>query len=175
MTPAVDHPAAAHDAVAPVGGIRAAIVPTVVGGTEADRKTRREAPAEPAPAPTVSGRAAVAAPTAMTAEAAMAILRSDVRVAVPPHQQQPERSMAGDENSFHRNRRPGPAVPMRGAGGTARVPQRRPAPMGHPRGCAFEASVRGFWQRNTAPGINRCDPPHSITVRPPCIIRPEYG
>jgi len=42
-----------------------------------------------------------------------------------------------------------PAVPMRGAGGTARVPQRRPAPMGHPRGRAFEASVRGFWQRNT--------------------------
>ena len=174
MTPAVDHPAAAHDAVAPVGGIRAAIVPTVVGGTEADRKTRREAPAEPAPAPTVSGRAAVAAPTAMTAEAAMAILRSDVRVAVPPHQQQPERSMAGDET-----RSIGTGDPAGGADAgrrrAARVPHCRPAPMGHPRGCAFEASVRGFWQRNTAPGINRCDPPHSITVRPPCIIRPEYG
>ena len=41
MTPAVDHPAAAHDAIAPVGVIRAAIVPTVVGRTEPDREIWR--------------------------------------------------------------------------------------------------------------------------------------
>jgi len=61
MTPAVDHPAAAHDAVAPVG-VRAAVVPTVIGRTEADRETRGEAPAEPTRAPT-----AVAAPATMPA------------------------------------------------------------------------------------------------------------
>jgi len=33
----------------------------------------------------------------MTATAAMAILRSDVRIAAPPREQQSERSMAGDE------------------------------------------------------------------------------
>ena len=190
MTPAVDHPAAAHDAVAPIGVIRAAIVASVIGRTEADRETRREAPTEPPqpqspwprqppcqPPPchlasAVPGRAAVAAATAMTAAAAMAILRSDIRIAAPPHQQ-PERSMTGDETRSVGTGSPaGGVLPMRGA---APVPRCRSARAGHPWGTHFEGSVRCFWRRNTSPTINRCDPPHSITVRPRCIIRPENG
>ena len=47
--PGDDHPAAVHDAVAPIGVIRAAIVAAVIGRTKADREARRGAPAEPAP------------------------------------------------------------------------------------------------------------------------------
>ena len=183
MTPAVNHPAAAHDAVAPVGVIRAAIVPTVVGRTEADRETRREAPAEPAPAQppwpcqppcqlppchlasAVPGRAAVAAPTAMTAAAAMAILRSDVRIAVPPHQQQPDRSMAGVK-LVPSEPAPRPALSCRAGrcrGGTGpAVPSR---PDGASMGVCISRPARAvFGGAGSGRDINRCDPPHSITV-----------
>ena len=66
----------------------------------------------------VPGKAAVAAPTAMTATAAVAILRSDVRIAAPPREQQSERSMAGDETrSIGTGDPAGGVLPMPGGAG----------------------------------------------------------
>ena len=144
MTLAIDHPAATHDAVALIGIIRAAIVAAVIGRTEADREARAEpaptAMAMPAtmPAATMpsgfggSGQGRYGNPNGGGAAATMAILRRDVCIiGAAPRERQPERSMAGDETRFHRNRRPAVSGRCSRRGGAG------PDGRGIHRGCAF--------------------------------------
>jgi hypothetical protein len=104
----------------------------------------------------VPGRAAAAA--------AMGILRSDVRIAVPPHQQ-PDRSMAGVKlvPSEPAPRRALSCRAGRCRGGTgAAVPSR---PDGRSMGVRISRPARAvFGGAGSGRDINRCDPPHSITV-----------